>query len=59
MSGDECPECGERLEVDEEWIIRDPELLGTEAGDRPLGEVYLHRECASDGHIARVLEVTE
>lgn len=58
MSDGVCTECGEPLKVDEEWILRDADLLGTEATG-PISEAYIHRECASPGHVDRILRVAE
>jgi len=54
MTSDVCKECGNPLHIDEDWILRDPSLIGTEASG-PLGEAYMHRECASPGHVELVL----
>jgi hypothetical protein len=40
---DVCKECGDPLRIDEDWILRDPELIGTTATG-PLGEASMHRE---------------
>lgn len=41
-----CPDCGEELGVDEEWIITDPSLIGTQAGDLEDEQgVYAHARC--------------
>lgn len=44
-----CPECGEPLEVDEEWRITDRALVGTtvEAGESIQGD-YVHARCAAE-----------
>jgi hypothetical protein len=41
-----CPECGERLKLDEEWIITDTSLIGTEvaSGETIQGD-YAHADC--------------
>jgi hypothetical protein len=40
-----CPECGEHLEVDEEWRITDRSLIGTEIGDDGIQGDYAHERC--------------
>jgi hypothetical protein len=44
MPNPTCPECGDRLKIDEEWQITDRSLIGTEdTGD--LQGVYAHARC--------------
>jgi hypothetical protein len=50
---DTCSECGDPLKMDQDWIIKDTDLLGTEATG-PWSESYIHRECASDEHVRSV-----
>lgn len=39
-----CPECGEPLYADQEWIITDRSLIGTNVGESLQGD-YAHAEC--------------
>lgn len=54
MSDNICKECGDPLKYEEDWILRDAELLGTIA-DQPLSECYIHRDCATDEQIREVV----
>jgi len=41
-----CPECGEPLRADEEWLITDRSLIGkTVGGGESLQGDYAHADC--------------
>ena len=41
-----CPECGEPLKLDEEWVITDTSLIGTEVGSsETIQGDYAHADC--------------
>jgi len=41
-----CPDCGDELEADEDWVITDDSLVGKEAGSIEDEQgVYAHASC--------------
>lgn len=47
-----CPECGESLKLDEDWMITDPFLIGTTVGGgESLQGDYAHERCL-EGEVA-------
>lgn len=50
MSDLTCPECGDPLRVDQEWLLTDPTLVGTtiKAGESIQGD-YAHASCLLGG----------
>lgn len=46
MSNLTCPECGDQMYADEEWLITDRSKIGDPAGD--IQGDYAHRECLEE-----------
>lgn len=47
VAGLTCPECDGPLESDEEWVITDRSLIGSEIGGEGLQGDYAHARCVT------------